>query len=156
MFQDQNRRFARHSRNISVSKFIRHEIAIEHDPLAAELFDDFRQPHQIDGSPCTRVFAPALHRLFLKIQSTAAARSMATKSGAFGHFAICHVNSPSPYPVRTRMLFPPALCPSSMSERRSPTKKDLSISIECSSAARRTIPSFGLRQPQVSAEPCGQ
>src|SRR5258707_9266561 len=156
MLEYQNRSFTRDSRNISILKFVRNKVSVEYDLLATELLDYLGQSHEVSGLFGAGLAVSALHRVFPKIHSTASAKSIATNSGGFGHFPICQANSPSPYPVRTKMLFPPALWPSSISERRSPTKNDSPVSIECSAAARCTIPSFGFRHSHASDEACGQ
>src|SRR5579885_1992295 len=112
MLQNQDGRFARHPRNISKLEFICDKIAIKHNSLSTKLFDNLSKPNQVHHAFGTCAHLRSCHRSLPRIQSTASVKLVATYSGCLGHFAICQEYSPSPYPERTRMLCPPAACPS--------------------------------------------
>src|SRR6266403_1499493 len=97
MAKDQDRSFAGYARDFTVLKFVGDEVPEDGHGLRGKLLDVFRQRDEIDGTRSSRGLRLGTpHFVCLRIQSTAAARSSATKSGCLGHAAPFSRKSSSP------------------------------------------------------------
>ena len=97
MAQDQDRRFAGDAGDFAELEFVGNEVAEDGHRPAGKLLDVFGESQEIDGSRSRRgLRLGTLHFACLRIQSTAAARSSATKSGCLGQAELFSRKSSSP------------------------------------------------------------
>src|SRR6202162_3997670 len=132
--------FSRDAGNLAEFEDVGDEVTQDNDGLGRKLLNVFGESAQIHRRRSGLFFRFTLQFICSRIQSAAAVKSAAMKSGFTFHFDACQRISPSPYPVRTMILPAPTRCANSTSLWRSPTTKERVKYTPCSAAACCNMP----------------
>jgi len=103
MLQDQNGGFARERGDFAKAKFVGNKNRRAGRRSSTELLDTFGESKKVRRIVMPTFAEETLHHGCLGSSLPLSKDLPRQRSGCAGHFAECQANSPSPYPVRTRM-----------------------------------------------------